>query len=787
MSLVPEMIEVALAALLHDVGKPYERTGKKSKQLEHLFGYSHAAFTSLFFEDLKKNEGNYIWRGISLDNIQDLASYHHRPSTDEQRLIAIADRCSAGERQVLDEMATAVPKLPYGKSRRPLVSLFSRINLQSAVSQTEQEHWQYPSVLLNRWDESVFPKQTKSVENMVDEEKYEILHDHFFEQICRLKTCPPPLLVDAIMGVCRSCWTFIPSSARSDELPDITLYDHATMSAAIASALFAHSKSQQDNVTLKKKMLLVAGDISGIQDFLLDLPDQAQPGTAKILRARSFYITILTRAAIVIILDRLGLPACNCIKDAGGQFTLLVHNTQETQKELCVLRQLFDDWMLRTFQGRLALVLADPVEIDDSDFLDGQYNVFSERLKVQTDLAKKRKFHSVLQKDAGWNTGESALAIMDTIPPGEFPLDKQLKRLGGMLTSAKCFTLSKKQDINSEHLNSLRFFDILSLTLYDKGQSVPWNDEELLTVLSVNSIEDEQEFGTPYEMTRHVPRLDADDAERLNKRDDQNEDEWKAGFVKPFELIAEASEGVQCLAVLKADVDRLGQIFSRGLDTGSASISRLSMLSRLLNGFFTGFLENRLHSEPAYANVYTEYAGGDDLLFVGPWNVIFRLASDIHETFSRYTCQNEDITLSASIVLGHAKSPIASLVRQAESLLARAKTEGRDRIALFDMTLPWTDFDVAIGDGQFLFDCVQKRIFSQGFLYRLLRYHQMSDRVKKHGSIRDLLWKSQLRYEMARNIPSNNQELRNRLDSMTTLISIDRLKIAATYALYLGR
>ena len=200
---------------------------------------------------------------------------------------------------------------------------------------------------------------------------------------------------------------------------------------------------------------------------------------------------------------------------------------------------------------------------------------------------------------------------------------------------------------------------------------------------------------------------------------------------------------------------------------------------------FTGFLENRLQTEPSYTNVYTEYAGGDDLLFVGPWNVIFRLASDIHETFSRYTCKNEDITLSASIVLGHAKSLIASLVRQAGSLLDKAKTEGRNRIALFDMTLPWEDFDTAIGDGQFLFDCVRKGNFSQGFLYRLLLYHQMSDRAKKYGSIRDLPWKSQLRYDIARNIPSNNQEIRDRLDSMTTLTSIDHLKIAATYALYL--
>jgi CRISPR-associated protein Csm1 len=124
-------------------------------------------------------------------------------------------------------------------------------------------------------------------------------------------------------------------------------------------------------------MLLVSGDVSGIQDFLLDLPNQASPGTAKLLRARSFYVTMLTRVAVMMILDRLGLPTCNCLKDAGGQFTLLVQNTSQARAALNELRRTFDDWMLRTFQGRLALILSEPVEIDDADFREDKHVVRS--------------------------------------------------------------------------------------------------------------------------------------------------------------------------------------------------------------------------------------------------------------------------------------------------------------------------------------------------------------------------------------------------------------------------
>ena len=125
-------------------------------------------------------------------------------------------------------------------------------------------------------------------------------------------------------------------------------------------------------------------------------------------------------------------------------------------------------------------------------------------------------------------------------------------------------------------------------------------------------------------------------------------------------------------------------------------------------------LERRLSAQSEYKNIYTEYAGGDDLLFVGPWDKILQLASDIQEQFAKYTCHNEDITLSASVVLGHAKSPISSLVRQAETLLDQAKTAGRNRIGVFGTTISWPDFDQALEDGRFLHDAVKDEKISRG-------------------------------------------------------------------------
>jgi CRISPR-associated protein Csm1 len=777
-----KMIETALAALLHDVGKLYERAGLPFDDLPHLYKYSHATATSEFFQKLN----NLGW-SVDIVSIEDQAAHHHI-NTDS--VITVADRLTAAyERRETDDY------FPKGKDKRPLCSLFFDVALNKENDNKNKEnHWYYKTVNLSDWDDNVLPKFE---DNDVSEETYQKLYGEFYERFCSLANCPQSLLVELVMDVCRSFWTFIPSSAREQEVPDITLYDHSVMTAAIACALYARSRYEKKDIS-DKKILLVSGDISGIQDFLLDLPNQASPGTAKLLRARSFYVTMLSRAAILLMFDRLGLPMCNCISDAGGQFTLLVHNTPETKQILNDLRIEIDRWMLEKFRGKLALIISEPVETEDQDFMNGKrYSELINRLKEQTDIAKKRKFHSALQKEGCWNLDNDSLMVMNTIPPDEQLLNKQFKKLGSrlVLEDVKFITFSRRNTATEEEFC---FFDKITMSLKET------NYPDQLSVLQINGSEG---YRTRFDMTRHVPRLtkdDQDDIDRLNEeeQDEENIKYWRPGHVRPFNLIAKKALGVECIAVLKADVDRLGQIFSRGLEI--PSISRLAVLSRLLNGFFTGFLEHKLQREKncdgtrKYENIYTEYAGGDDLLFVGPWNTIFSLASDIHQWFTDYTCCNPDLTLSASIVMGHAKSPIASLVRTAENLLDKAKDEGRNRIGIFDKTLSWNDFDTALKDGMFLVESAENNMISDGFLYRLLQYYQMYERTEKvkKVNIHDLLWKSQLRYDMARNLTKKNEQeneslkpIRKQIDRMVTLDAdvMKRLKISVTYALYLRR
>lgn len=100
------------------------------------------------------------------------------------------------------------------------------------------------------------------------------------------------------------------------------------------------------------------------------------------------------------------------------------------------------------------------------------------------------------------------------------------------------------------------------------------------------------------------------------------------------------------LGYLKADVDNLGAVFAFGLQETN-SISRISTLSRMLDIFFSGYMQKLI--EDNYPELYTVYSGGDDVLVIGPWDSITNFAKELNEEFKRFTCNNENLTLSAGI------------------------------------------------------------------------------------------------------------------------------------------
>ncbi len=193
--------------------------------------------------------------------------------------------------------------------------------------------------------------------------------------------------------------------------------------------------------------------------------------------------------------------------------------------------------------------------------------------------------------------------------------------------------------------------------------------------------------------------------------------EAKAGDVLPFEGIAHLSRGTALLGVLKADVDHLGLLLGAGTtDKHPPTLARLSAQSFAVDLFFCGWLDTlckrlsadwRQRHEQRKAKAakglsahkwhdkveglfYVLYAGGDDLLLVGPWDAVMGLAGALRKDFARYVCGNPNVTLSAGLVLVKPRYPVHRFAKAADEALEQAKNE-RDRISIFRQSVPWTE------------------------------------------------------------------------------------------------
>lgn len=201
------------------------------------------------------------------------------------------------------------------------------------------------------------------------------------------------------------------------------------------------------------------------------------------------------------------------------------------------------------------------------------------------------------------------------------------------------------------------------------------------------------------------------------------------GEVKTFEEISMESSAKN-LGILKGDVDNLGLIFSIGLRReesvvngemeeikvkDTTSISRIATLSRMMDSFFSYWLPNYLkNKEKSY---YVVYAGGDDFMIVGSWESLITVSEEIKREFSKFTAENENITLTCGITITKPKEPIYFSSHWATEAEEKGKAEGKNGVVIFNRYIPWKDFKRV-----FMFaDFIDKNYCRQGKM-RLKKY-----------------------------------------------------------------
>ncbi len=475
--------------------------------------------------------------------------------------------------------------------------------------------------------------------------------------------------------------------------------------------------------------MIILGDISGIQNYVFDVAEEGG-GQAQRLRARSFFVQLLAETAALRLVRALKWPLDAIRLSGAGKFLLRGSNTPEVEKWLAGEQQWIDEWLLRETRAELRLSIA----WADSGSETASYREAQRRLQ-----RSKAKPWAPVPQD-GWNPSRLLLAPLDA--PCDLcrhapAIEPERDRESGQVRQV-CRGCARNREIG-RRLPQSRWLVICdraeSEEFFGFGVDIATEDRPAIgreTVAVAN-------FRNPEERPSWCP------PERFLKRrlmahvptDQQGTPVW-------FTELARDARGDQLLAVLKADADSLGVRFEQLLNTNG--LDAMQSLGDRLDAFFAGRLRQELANQVGrWQSIYTIFAGGDDLVMVGPWNVIVDFASTMRQWFAE-EFREHGLTLSAGLELMKPKRPIKPAVERAELLLNEAKDSGKDRLAAFGQVWQWTDHAAIITAAGQLVEWANAGEIQRGWLHTLLELA-----LARHGDKPEPLATARLAYHVDRN------------------------------------
>lgn len=830
---IPTLAETALGAFLHDIGKFWQRAGGSQKNLDSqvrdmaeqiLPGrpghrtHVHALWTYQFFHWMEKE--NLGIPGASRSRVCNIAASHHRPGAgppDEasvQWLVQEADQLAAGmDREKRQDRDTEGAGEWDRFIKTPLNSPFSSIELDEKLGKAQKTIIALGKLSPGGTARSVPPLDTSGYQSLYQRLVAEYQAE--FRTLCGLRN--EWMFLSALRSLGERYWHAVPSSTVDH--PDVSLYDHSRAVAAITSALYQwHSangginqKAIQETAGAKKFRWIV-GDLSGIQSSLFRLQHQQVKGVAKILRARSFFMGLITETACLDALWRLGLTPFSVVQNAGGRFLILAAATEETERVIERLRRDIEAWMLRRWRGELALNLSLSAPFSREFFQREHFGNMQALWTAAADEAKHSAFstayRAVMREDSYPHGPCRACGVRpasrdaDAEEPEESycgPCMEE-RRLGGDLPKMTSLTWSR-EPVGSP-ARAISLWNGLWLN-WHLGHNVD-SDRVLEACRLWREESDKDAWPAAVRFVpNYVPRLEPGEKSKPAYRILTTEArEAETGDIKLFEHIAaDALEevdgklyGEDLLGVVKADVDRLGAIFAQGVR--NPCLGLLAGLSRMLDFFFSAELPEMLRTDARFHSTYVVYAGGDDLLLIGPWRQSLALVTEIRKRFREWVGENPQISLSAAVELVHPDQPLNRSVDQAEERLHRAKDAGRNRICAIDpKPLEWDVFAKQLLKGEELLGHMRAGKLSLGFVYRMLSFdHDRlvcdSNRVDDHAAS----WRARWGYQLKRNL--KNEVLKELAPLLNGLLGLDEhfaktgapsARTALTVALYRNR
>ncbi|HYF96293.1 MAG TPA: type III-A CRISPR-associated protein Cas10/Csm1 [Symbiobacteriaceae bacterium] len=358
--------------------------------------------------------------------------------------------------------------------------------------------------------------------------------------------------------------------AVSAGAPGLSFADVARLTAAVAGAL-THGPDQ---------LLLISADLSGVQSFIYTI---SAKGALRTLRARSFYLELITEEVARRLLERIGLTRANLIYAGGGHLFMLAPDLPAVHAAVAAVQAELNAWLLKSMDGKVALALgAAPCPFAQVAVgAEGAPEIWRQAT-AQVSQVKAARFRASAAGSEFWEARELGAATCDichcqsddprTIevdtgaePIEACPLCWQLHRLGGRLPKARYVAVTPS-GAGAHVVIDGTGFHVCETTADVQALA------EKQTVLAINALSVAELAVGPgaYPLW-------------LGSYTYRSEDSRTQAT---FEDLAKAAVGKDLIGVLRMDVDRLGQLFSGGLPQGYRDFARTAGLSGALTRFF---------------------------------------------------------------------------------------------------------------------------------------------------------------------------------------------------------
>ncbi len=652
-----KQIKLIIGSLLHDIGKVVYRSGD---------GRQHSASGYDFLKETRSD----------LDcDILNCVRYHHavnlKGANIESDALAYITYFADNVAAAMDRRESQDGEDGFNKSV-PLDSVFNILNGNNGKSHYKQR-------MLNPKEGINFPTMEQSV---MDESFYAEVVDRIKDNLRGIDITEE--YINSLLSVLEATLCYIPSSTSKRELADISLYDHVKMTTAVAECCLQYMESQQianyhdflykdidKNLWGEPMFMLYSMDISGIQNFIYTIGSK---GALKGLRARSFYLEIVMEHIVDELLASLNLSRSCLIYTGGGHCYMLLPNTDSTREIVAKQCQVVNDWFMEHFDT--ALYIADGYAVCSANNLKNEpHGSYRELFRTVTRNISEQKSHRYTsaqlialnhQHREGKRECQVCRRSADLNKDDRCPICAALEKLSGAILYKDYFiTTTESAGVDSLPLPGDKFLRA--------------GDEQLLRDLMesksyVRSYTVNESYTGKHVTTKlWVGRHTTGDT---------------------FEELARKSEGIERLAVLRADVDNLGDAFLNGFkDAGNGiyeTLSRTATLSRQLSLFFklylNGILENgesQIFSAGGNRNVCIVYSGGDDIFFVGAWNEVLDSFIDVKNALEKFTLGT--LTISGGIGIYDSSYPINRMAIETAELEDYSKDlDGKNAITLFD-------------------------------------------------------------------------------------------------------